>query len=333
MLRSVGFVALSAFTLAACRTPEERGAEAKDVTADVQGYPTPIVCASGEAPLRFQLDGSAAVKRADIGLKGNLKLMGQSAQNDASGYRIDLCVNDSGEVELQRMVQRVPATSAFNTYYNEYKPDSKAPAGAWEEAITDGGSALLEVRFKNQTMPKASILLKGWKGADGAKFLTVSTFDWAGDALAASPLDVKYGRLNEGDPWIASFVNHDRLVIEGAIRLEMRYDVKDGANNYKTYRIRSIRVVDKNPALPTTFDQTVSSEADIAAFVKVNQTHHSLLDSFVFQFKHADYKIGEGGLHVTYKAPLTLPANKVKLECSEVSKCGSALDGDGKTKY
>jgi hypothetical protein len=251
--------------LMSCMPIRSPNSSLMDVSATSVGYPTPGVCAAGQTGLTFEPVGEGlTVARSDIGLVGNIDtLWGQLEEGDQEGYRLDLCMdNTTSDVTLEHMVENQPNID-FNPHYINFTPDTVAPNPAWGPAIADGGSTDLEVKFMNQTTPAKSYVLKGWKTADGKSFVTVSNFDWnSGNTTAITSGRVTYGALRAGDPWLTTYHKNDRLIASGTLRIELRYSFKSDGNNYKSYKVNSVRVVDQNPALPSPVDTTLTGTVD-----------------------------------------------------------------------
>lgn len=324
MIRSTSAVLL--LSLAACNTTGKPTSAAKsvDVVQTPMGWPTPPTCEGGES-LQFQPVDVDGVVRSDVSLTGEFEFIGQLAENDHRGYRLDLCIDaQTDAITLIQMVRRVPSTSPFAHKYIEMKPDSVASSETWGAALASGGAADLEVVFVNQNDAAKSVLLKGWKNASGVQFVTISDYNSAiGDKYAVTSPAVFYGKLLEGDPWLTTYNPHNRLVEVPGLRIELRYKVKEGQNNYKSYIVESAKVIDTNPGLATPFEGFVTDVEDPSKF-EVVYTHHSLMDQFRIKFPHAVYEVG-GGLKAIYDRSTGLPAKTFDFECGEISTCGVPL--------
>ncbi len=298
------------------------------ITRLIDGIPEPIACREGETALSYQLDGeSIQIQRKDIGLTGEIHVLSpQAAENDSSGYRFDLCVNDANDVYLKRMVRRAPDMSPWSKRHDLFVPVYEDVDPVWAEALGEGGSPDLSVKFVDTANPETSVLVKGWRNDQGVSFVTVSAFDAnAADALVLSGDSVTFGRLVEGDPFaLPSYHENNRRVKTSNLEIELYYDVKNGQNNYKEYRVHTIRVSDRTPGLSSPISVALYGAA-LDTALQVNKTHHSLMDSFVITLPDATYKIGQG-LEVTYRPDLHIPAVSENLGCTEVSQCGSPID-------
>ena len=309
--------------LAACNTTgtPSNSVKSVDLVESDFGYPSPPTCEGGES-LSFQPVGFDGINQSDVALTGEWTFIEQDAENDHTGYRLDFCLDgQTDSVTLVQMLRRVPHMSPFSFEHLEMKPDSVAPSATWESALGNGGDADLEVIFVNQHDATKSVLLKGWQSASGVPFVTISTYDSAsGDKYAVTGSSVYFGKLTEGDPWITRFKQNDRLIEVPELRIELRYKVKEGQNNYKTYRVESVKVIDHNPGLASPFEGEVADVNEPQQF-EVVYTHHSLTDQFRIKFPHAVYEVGLG-LKALYAPSTGLEPKTFDVACGEVSGCG-----------
>lgn len=285
------------------------------------GRPLPADCGEGADSFAYQPVGFEGVNPSDLTLTGEFELAGQRPEDDSSGYRLDFCFDQStGAVSFERMVQRMPQMSPFSTRFLEFKPDqSNATAEMWEESLGGGGHDALEVTFRNEEDLSQSYLLKGWKSSSGQNFVTISNFDWeSGDRYATTRSHVKFGALAQGDPWITTFRQHDRLIDTPQLRIELRYKIRHIQNGYKLYRVEGVKVIDRNPALGSPFEGEIDPENSDQ--FEIVATHHSLSDQFIIRFPHAEYVVGMG-VTASYTSE-DIPFVRLDVQCGQVSTCG-----------
>jgi hypothetical protein len=205
--------------------------------------------------------------------------------------RLDTCSFDD-TIELRQVV--FEEAFASQQYILPVRSDSTV-AGL-KEAVFSEDQSKINIQVREADDSTRTLVISGWKQADGRTFATVTFATVTGTVISANSMTLLTGKLLVGDPLkslkCAPGLNFRTAKFRLA-QAAFEWDTCEGLGGGETtsYDVIGLRVTDSNPVLTPeeSHPQSFDGKDAVGRVLTSKWGHHNACDSFVLTLPHATY--------------------------------------------